>query len=83
MIPTFEYQDADGNPVKSTSDPNWKYTIINGTVRTVKDGDPQQLVAGVWRNIKEVQAEATAAAKASQKLAQANQSEQQVLNLIR
>ena len=48
LIPKFEYQDADGNPVKSTSDPAWKYTVINGVIRTVKDGVPQEFKGGKW-----------------------------------
>jgi hypothetical protein len=51
LIPTFEYQDAQGNPVASTSDPAWKYTVISGGVRTVKDGAPEHLVGGKWMPI--------------------------------
>lgn len=51
MIPRFEYQDEDGNPVKNAADPAWKYTIVNGQVRTQKDGPAQRLVDGKWVDI--------------------------------
>lgn len=55
MIPTFEYQDAQGNPVSSSADPAWKYTVINGGVRTVKGGTPEHLVNGKWTPIQGVE----------------------------
>jgi len=51
FIPRFEYQDQHGNPVASTCDPNWKYTVINRTLRTVKNAPPQQLLNGAWVEI--------------------------------
>jgi hypothetical protein len=52
LIPTFEYQDKSGKPVPNPADPNWKYTVISRTVRTVKGGVPQQLVDGEWIDIR-------------------------------
>ena len=51
MIPSFEFQDQNGNPVPSTADPAWKYTVINRSLRTVKNAPPQQLLNGVWVEI--------------------------------
>ena len=51
MIPTFEYLDAQGTPVASTADPAWKYTVINGSLRIVRDGVPEKLVNGAWIDI--------------------------------
>lgn len=48
LIPSFEYQDAAGKPVTSSSDPAWKYTVIDGSLRTVKGGVPEILVNGQW-----------------------------------
>ena len=45
------YQDINGNPVSSPRDPAWHFTVLNGSVRTVKDGSPQRLVGGIWVNL--------------------------------
>lgn len=47
-IPKFEYFDADMKSVPSAADPAWHYTVMNGQVRTRKDGPPQHLVDGKW-----------------------------------
>lgn len=46
MIPTFEYLNKDEQPVASPADPEWYYTVINGTIRTGREGVPQKLVDG-------------------------------------
>lgn len=49
--PSFSYFDKDGNPVASAADPEWKYTVIDGRVRTVKGAPPQKLENGHWVNL--------------------------------
>lgn len=51
LIPSFEFQDEDGKPVKSPADPAWKYTVIGSAIRMVKDGKPQRLIDGKWQDI--------------------------------
>lgn len=51
VIPSIKFTDSDGNPVASSSDPRWKYTVINGCVRIVRDGTPEHLVNGSWKPI--------------------------------
>jgi hypothetical protein len=50
MIPNVSivYQDKAGRPLPSASDEAWKYTVVNGKVRTVKGGTPEHLVDGKW-----------------------------------
>lgn len=48
IIPKFEYFDSDGKPVASAAAPDWYCTVMNGNVRTRKDGPPQRLVEGKW-----------------------------------